>query len=77
MIKNRKPQRQSTRRQARKLEMTSSQIAILNALSRDIDQFLEEQRQQVALDLIDDAAFLTAVSEEQNTHHAGSRKPPR
>jgi uncharacterized protein YggL (DUF469 family) len=64
--------RQSTRRQAKKLE-----ISILNALGRDLAQFLEEQRQQVALDLIDEAAFLTTVSEEQTTHHAGSRKAPR
>ena len=71
MTKNRT--RQSTRRQAKKL----IQAAILNGFSRDIDQFLEEQRQQVALDLIDEAAFLTTVSEEQTTHHAGSRKAPR
>jgi uncharacterized protein YggL (DUF469 family) len=67
--------RQSTRRQAKKLEMTSIQIAILNGLSRDLDQFLEEQRQQAAPDLIDQAAVLNAVSEEQNTQRvAGSRK---
>jgi uncharacterized protein YggL (DUF469 family) len=66
--------RQSTRRQAKKLEMTSIQIAILNGLSRDLDQFLEEQRQQAAPDLIDQAAVLNAVSEQQNTQRAGSRK---
>jgi hypothetical protein len=66
--------RQSTRRQAKKLEMTSIQIAILNGLSRDLDQFLEEQRQQAAPDLIDQAAVLDVVSEEQNTQRAGSRK---
>jgi uncharacterized protein YggL (DUF469 family) len=70
MTKKRKSQRQSTRRQAKKLEIASIETAILKALSRDIDQFLEEQRQQAALDLIDQAA----VSEEQNTQHAGSRK---
>jgi hypothetical protein len=65
--------RQSTRRQAKKLEMTSIQIEILNGLSRDLDQFLEEQRQQAARDLIDEAT-VHAVSEEQNTQRAGSRK---
>jgi uncharacterized protein YggL (DUF469 family) len=52
--------RQSTRRQAKKLEIARHQAAMLNALSRDIDQFLEEQRQQVALDLIDEATVLNA-----------------
>jgi hypothetical protein len=74
MTEKRKSQRQSTRRQAKKLEITSTEAEILNALSRDIDQFLEEQRQQAALDLIDKAAVLNAVSEEQTTEHAGSRK---
>lgn len=64
MTKKRKSQRQSTRRQAKKLETACIQAAILNALSRDINQFLEEQRQQVALDLIDQ----TAASLNAETH---------
>jgi hypothetical protein len=43
--------RQSTRRQAKKLEIARIPPAILNALGRDLDQFLEEQRQLAALDL--------------------------
>lgn len=48
--------RQSTRRQAKKLEAPRIPTAILNALGRELDQFLEEQRRQAALDLIDQAA---------------------
>ena len=56
--------RQSTRRQAKKLE-----ISILNALGRDLAQFLEEQRQQAALDLIDQAAAsLNAEIDSRLTH---------
>jgi len=59
--------RQSTRRQAKKLEIPRIEATILNALGRDLAQFFEEQRQQTSLDLIDQAAALDAVSEEQNT----------
>ena len=59
--------RQSTRRQAKKLEIPRIEAAILNALGRDLAQFFEEQRQQASLDLIDQAAALDAVCEEQNT----------
>jgi hypothetical protein len=59
--------RQSTRRQAKKLEIPRIEAAILSTLGRDLAQFLEEQRQQTSLDLIDQAAALDAVSEEQNT----------
>ena len=50
--------RQSTRRQAKKLETAYIPTAILNALGRKLDQFLEEQRQQAALELIDQTAAL-------------------
>jgi hypothetical protein len=66
--------RQSTRRQAKKLEIALTRAAILNGLGRDIDQFLEEQSQPAALDLIDQAAILNTLSEEQNTQHADSAK---
>jgi hypothetical protein len=59
--------RQSTRRQAKKLGTPRIEAAILNALGRDLAQFLEEQRQQTSLDLIGQAADLDAGSEEQNT----------
>jgi hypothetical protein len=59
--------RQSMRRQAKKLEIPRIEAAILNALGRDLAQFFEEQRQQKSFDLIDEAAALDAVSEEQNT----------
>lgn len=59
--------RQSTRRQAKKLEIPRIEAEILNALGRDLAQFFAEQRQQTSLDLIDQAAALDAVSEEQNT----------
>jgi hypothetical protein len=48
--------RQSTRRQAKKFETAHIPVAILKALGRDLDQFLEEQRQRAALELIDQAA---------------------
>jgi hypothetical protein len=54
MIKKRT--RQSTRRQAKKLEIAPIPVAILKALGRDLDQFLQEQRQQAALELINQAA---------------------
>ena len=50
--------RQSTRRQAKKFEIALIPIAILKALSRDLDQFLEELRQKAALELIDQAAAI-------------------
>jgi hypothetical protein len=59
--------RQSTRRQAKKLEIPRIETAILNTLGRDLAQFLEEQRQQTSLDLFDQSAALDAVTEEQNT----------
>jgi hypothetical protein len=59
--------RQRRRRQAQKLEIPRIETAILNALGRDLAQFFEEQRQHTWLDLIDQAAALDAVSEEQNT----------
>jgi uncharacterized protein YggL (DUF469 family) len=58
--------RQSTRRQVKKLEIARFQAAILDALSRDIDQFLKEQRQQAALHLIDQAVVLNAASQLQH-----------
>lgn len=64
--------RQSTRRQAKKLEIPLIKAAILNALGRNLARYLEEQRQETSLELIDQAAALDAVSEdavpkEQNT----------
>jgi hypothetical protein len=63
--------RQSTRRQAKKLEILRIEAAILDALGRDLAQFLEEQRQQAALDLIDQAA----ASLNAETHNRRLAQP--
>jgi predicted NAD-dependent protein-ADP-ribosyltransferase YbiA (DUF1768 family) len=54
--------RQSTRRQAKKLEIARIPTEILKTLGRDLDQFLEKQHQQAALDLIEQAAALDGAS---------------
>jgi hypothetical protein len=63
--------RQSTRQQAKKLEIARLEATILNALGRDLAQFLEEQRQQAALDLIDQAA----ASHNAETHNCKLAQP--
>jgi hypothetical protein len=59
--------RHGMRRQLKKLEIPRIEAAILNTLGRDLAQFFEEQRQQTSPDLIDRAAALDVVWEEQNT----------